>query len=102
VGKRGKVFNFGALTEEMLGFRRDACWTQVMRLIKNYACDLVKKRVRQTCERVKKWGDKRTGTETFLNIAIPFLTSDSATSCGVETITAPKADADVHQAGVTP
>ena len=30
-----------------------------------------------------------TGTETFLSIAIPFRTSERATSCGVETMTAP-------------
>ena len=30
-----------------------------------------------------------TGTETLRSIAIPFLTSDNETSCGVDTITAP-------------
>jgi len=30
-----------------------------------------------------------TGMEIFLNMEIPLLTSVSATSCGVETITAP-------------
>jgi hypothetical protein len=33
--------------------------------------------------------EQRTGISTFLNIATPFLASTRATSCGVETITAP-------------
>lgn len=39
---------------------------------------------------------KHTGTETFRNIAIPLRTSVRATSCGVETITAPGVN-DIHK-----
>ena len=37
-----------------------------------------------------------TGTDIFWNIAIPFRTSDRATSCGVDTMTAPVKSEDEY------
>lgn len=65
---------------------RRAGWAGEVRLVQKEAEDL----------RADEWGEERavegegrTGTEILRNMATPLRTSESATSCGVETITAP-------------
>ena len=79
--RRGRAEARGAAEDVV---RRAARRAGVERLVEHEAGDL-----RAVSTRGARGGSGRTGTETLRNMEMPLRTSESATSCGVLTMTAP-------------